>query len=131
MAISAHTGIVIELPITSASVRRIRRDRFGVTGLKGLRLTRRGRVVMWGIALLLSAVFGAVVGGVATADEIVAGVSVQTHAVSAGDTLWEIASQINPGMDNRDVVQEIMGLNGLKDSRVQAGQLLYLPIYSE
>jgi len=48
-----------------------------------------------------------------------------------GDTLWSIAKAVNPGVDNRDVVQEIEKLNGMESSRIVAGQVLLVPIYEK
>jgi hypothetical protein len=49
--------------------------------------------------------------------------------VEQGETLWALASGINPGKDNRDVVFEIMRLNGMSDGSLKAGQTLLLPSY--
>jgi hypothetical protein len=131
MAMQAFQGVVIELPISSDAARRVRRAQFGVTGLRGLRLTRRGRLIVWTLALAVSAFAGSLLGGAATATEIKQGVAVDSYAVSSGETLWEIASSINPGMDNRDLIMDIMELNGLRDAALRAGQLILLPTFSE
>ncbi len=51
----------------------------------------------------------------------------ETVEVGAGDTLWGIAESIAPAADPRDVIYEIMRLNGLDDAVVQPGQQLVLP----
>ncbi|MBX9244694.1 LysM peptidoglycan-binding domain-containing protein [Actinotalea ferrariae] len=92
-----------------------------------LRLTGRGRVVVWALAL-------AVAGGVglsaqsAGADAPGTATPVQTHVVGAGETLWGIAATVAaPGEDLRDVVDELVELNGLGDAGLQAGQQILLP----
>ena len=93
----------------------------------GLRLTRRGRVVVFWTTLAagLAGMLGtqgafAGVGGEA--------VPVVTHTVVAGETLWDIASGIAaPGEDVRDVVAELADLNGLAGVGLQAGQRILLP----
>ena len=93
-----------------------------------LRLTRRGRLVL--LALLLLVVGGAVVGGVAGASR--AGSTASPAAVTAttvapGETLWQIAQRTAPQQDPRDVVAEIRALNGLASGELRAGQQLLLP----
>lgn len=92
-----------------------------------LRLTARGRVVVWALAV-------AVAGGVglsaqsAGADAPGAATPVQTHVVGAGETLWGIAATVAaPGEDLRDVVDELVELNGLGDAGLQAGQQILVP----
>jgi LysM repeat protein len=68
-------------------------------------------------------------GGVAAAGEAPEGIPVTVHSVEKGETLWALASGINPGKDNRDVVFEIMRLNGMSDGSLKAGQTLLLPSY--
>lgn len=54
-------------------------------------------------------------------------VSGQTLTVAAGDTLWSIAAELAPEADPREVVAEIMTLNGLSAPDLTAGQVLLLP----
>lgn len=129
MAMQAQTGIVIEFPASRAAERRVSRERYGRSGLRGLRLTRRGRFVVWAFAIVLSVIVGAMLGGVAAAGEAPEGIPVTVHSVEQGETLWALASGINPGKDNRDIVFEIMRLNGMSDGSVKAGQTLLLPRY--
>ena len=51
----------------------------------------------------------------------------QVHRVVAGDTLWEIASDLGTGTDLRRVISEIQELNGLRTANIHPGQLLVLP----
>jgi len=97
-----------------------------------LRLTRRGRVVVTGLAalpLVLGVLIGALSSGGAVAgiDDGRATTTFETVEVGAGDTLWGIAEAIAPSSDPRDVIYEIMRLNGLDDAVVQPGQQLVLP----
>ncbi len=91
-----------------------------------LRLTRRGRVVVVALGLLL-AVAG-VMGGRAVAESPQQAVEVQTYAVQTGDTMWSIAQGVaQPGEDVRDVVLQLQRLNDLADTSLLAGQVLLLP----
>jgi LysM repeat protein len=47
--------------------------------------------------------------------------------VLAGDTLWDIASLVEPTADPRDVVAEIMSLNRLANAVLTPGQQLAIP----
>lgn len=91
-----------------------------------LHLTRRGRVVLVLLALLVVA--AGVMGGRAVADAPQRATEVTTHAVVAGETLWQIASDVAaPGEDVRDVVAQLRDLNGMADSSLIAGQVLLVP----
>lgn len=50
-----------------------------------------------------------------------------TVVVRAGDTVWAIAAQRYPGDDVRQVVDEILQLNGLPSPIIQPGETLRLP----
>lgn len=91
-----------------------------------LRLTRRGRVVVAALALLLAV--GGVMGGRAVADSPARATEVRTYSVQSGETMWGIAVDIAaPGEDVRDVVLRLQRLNGLSDGSLTAGQVLLLP----
>jgi hypothetical protein len=98
-----------------------------------LRLTRRGRVVLTALAAL-PLVVGILVGSLASGgalagiDDGSTPVAFETVVVGAGDSLWGIAEQIAPSEDPREVILEIMRLNGLADAVVQPGQRLALPV---
>ena len=50
--------------------------------------------------------------------------------VSAGDTLWEIASENNPrNMDVRDVIDDIIRLNRMTETNMSAGEKIIVPVY--
>lgn len=102
-------------------------QRSGSASSAGLRLTRRGRLVVTALALALAAGFtfsaqNANAGGGQQATEVVA------YTVGAGDTLWGIAGTIaEPGQDRRDVVDRIIAINGLAGGDLTAGQQLIIP----
>lgn len=95
-----------------------------------LRITRRGRLLL---TVLVAAGAAALVGvlgtGQATAGDEVRDAATVEVVVVPGDTLWGIASQVaSPGEDVRDVIAEIVELNGLPSSGVVAGQTLVVPV---
>jgi LysM domain-containing protein len=100
----------------------------------GIRLTRRGRVVLIvtvALALLgglwLSAGRGALAGS--KGDEAGPATATARESVIVGhhDTLWEIASRARPDVDPRITVRRIIDLNSLSGPIVQPGQRLLLP----
>lgn len=96
-------------------------------GLRGLRLTRRGRVVVWALGLLLVAGVGGAAWS-AQADGTAGGVVVVRHVVEPGETLWAIADRAAAeGEDVRDVVLELMRLNDLPSGDLLAGQTIVVP----
>lgn len=121
-------------------------------GRRGLVLTHRGRrlvrVVAWVTAtsvlalglVLLWVVLAATVAPGALAGDGRPGVASGADAVSAvdadsttevvvgpGDTLWQIAGDHAPDRDPRSVVDDIVALNDLTSTGVQAGQSLVVP----
>ena len=97
-----------------------------------LRLTRRGRAVFGTLATLL--VIG-VLAVVATFSGAQAVASAESSAaefgyvvVQPGDSLWQVASSIDPNSDPRDLVAEIVRLNQLDGSGVLAGQPIAVPL---
>jgi hypothetical protein len=95
-----------------------------------VRLTRRARLLLTGVALLLlvaaavlltagpPASAGTDRGRAATAERV---------TVRPGETLWQIAERTAPGTDPRETIATILDLNGLRTSQVQAGTALLLP----
>lgn len=97
-----------------------------------LRLTRRGRRA---IALFLAALaLGAIAAGLAlTADGAQAsaesgGQEFQYLVVEPGQTLWGIASDLDPSLDPRDVIADVVRLNQLPSSELMAGQRIAIPL---
>ncbi|WP_354217485.1 MULTISPECIES: LysM peptidoglycan-binding domain-containing protein [unclassified Arthrobacter] len=102
--------------------------------LPPLRLTRRGRVVLIGIPLvILAAVLLSLAGFLnspAKAADSAADLSVTptvTVTVQAGQSLWAIAATAVPQRDARDVIADIVQLNNLTSGGVVPGQQLFVP----
>ncbi len=55
-------------------------------------------------------------------------VPVTYRAVLPGETLWEIAGEVAPGVDRRDTVARILELNALSTAGVYAGQRIAVPV---
>ncbi|MDJ0349310.1 LysM peptidoglycan-binding domain-containing protein [Cryobacterium sp. PH29-G1] len=118
-----------------------------------LRLTRRGRVVFTALAavpLVLGAVALSVNGGAAGASDSASGIDLMRYTtesgvvttlaysptdvgsarfitVEPGQTLWDLAEEISPSSDPRDVVFDIKRLNALSVETLQPGQRLQIP----
>lgn len=121
-----------------------------------LRLTRRGRVVLTTLAavpLVLAAVAFTVNGGAAGASDSASGINLMSYTtdsgiiatlaysptdvgsarfitVEPGQTLWDLAQEISPSADPRDVVADIKRLNSLSAETLQPGQRLEIPTAS-
>ena len=92
-----------------------------------MRLTARGRAVLVGLALMLSAAVGVGAGLLFPAEEPMSE-QVQTVTVGPGENLWMIASEVAAeGQDVRIVIDQIMALNNLSASTVHAGAELTVP----
>ena len=95
-----------------------------------LHLTRRGRIVLTVLVstpLVIAAFFGITNGGTASASSDSGSSSLRYFTVAPGDTLWQLASELVPRADLRDVVAEIVQLNQLNSGDIQAGQRLAIP----
>lgn len=102
--------------------------------LPPLRLTRRGRVVLIGIPLILLVVlvlslagfFNSPAKASDSAADLLATPTV-TVTVQPGQSLWSIAGSLAPDRDARDVVADIVQLNNLSAGPVIPGQQLFVP----
>lgn len=107
----------------------------------GLQLTRRGRLVFFGIPALVMAAalllmsLGIFFGSIASPAHASSQIPVTdmseyatTVTVLQGDSLWSIAGESNPTRNIREVVQEIVALNDLGAGVLQAGQQLFVPL---
>ena len=104
------------------------------SGTPKLRLTARGRRVFTGLAalpLVVVAVAFALNGGMATASTGLSTTPLETVTVEAGQSLWQLAEEIAPEADPRDVIDEVITYNHLSSVEIQPGQQLDIPtIYS-
>lgn len=102
-----------------------------------VRLTRRGRVVVFAFALVVLfgiALIGARVAFAAGDGDDDAGFrgtgsAAHTMVVGDGDTLWDISAEAIEGTDAsiREMEQTIKELNSLESSMLVAGQTLIIP----
>ncbi|MGH8829172.1 MAG: LysM peptidoglycan-binding domain-containing protein [Jiangellaceae bacterium] len=111
------TGLPVALPC----------DRSAAPGLHGSRLTRRGRLVVTMIWLVLAvAAVGAVARAQGGTDPRPSGVTVE---VRPGDTLWHLAARIAPHADVRETVAAIVEINELASGAdIRPGDTLRLPV---
>lgn len=97
-----------------------------------LRLTARGRRALLTIAaapVAAGVAFSVLAGGSALASgDQAEPVSFETVTVMPGDTLWSIASEAAPGVDPRDVIDDIQRLNNLSTGMVQIGTEIAIPV---
>jgi len=92
-----------------------------------IHLTRRGRLVVTALALLMILALG-----MGTAGRVAAGSTAQAPAlesvvVQPGQSLWRFAATSMPGTDTREAVVRIRELNGLAGSVIRPGQVLLIP----
>lgn len=95
-----------------------------------VRLTRRGRVVVFLLAFVVVAGLAvAIAAGSAATREDGGAPAVDVVTVAPGETLWDIASDVAAvnGGDVRGAMAEIQDLNTLDGSLVFAGQQLRIP----
>lgn len=118
-----------------------RNNRSDSAQAKSVTLTRRGRFLLFGVPVLMLAtllivtltalLFGSLANP-ANAASSDSGVSVGSYTSSVtvlqGQSLWSIAASSDPQRDVRDVVADIVSLNDLQSSVVQAGQKLFVPL---
>ena len=93
-----------------------------------VRLTRRGRVVVFILGLMALLALGLLVANGAGA-ALHGGTPERTHAVvvAPGDTLWDLASGAAHGGDVRAMITHIEQINGLSGVSLSAGQTLRIP----
>lgn len=102
-----------------------------------LRLTRRGRLLLIGLpvltaaaALMLGAALmaGGLVNQAQASTEASFGVEAREVVVAPGETLWDIASEIDSTEDTDVLILRIAELNDLDGSTLQPGQRLDVPV---
>jgi Tfp pilus assembly protein FimV len=121
------SATVYVLPVAEPPrpVREVRRS--------SVRLTRRGRIVVFAFALVV--LFGIALVGARVAVAVENGAekssspSAHTMVVGNGDTLWDISAKAVAGTDAsiREMEQTIKELNRLESSMLVAGQTLIIP----
>ena len=93
-----------------------------------VRLTRRGRLVVLALGLLLVALVGVVLaGGSMATSESGPTPATEMITVGTGDTLWAIAAERAESGDVREVIERIQRLNSLDGGLVVTGQRLVVP----
>ena len=116
--------VVVQAPVVPAPVV----PALAAPAVSPLRLTRRGRLVVAALALLLVG-GGGLLGSRAAADGPVSAPVVERHVVTSGETLWSIAAAVaRPGQDVRDVVVELKQLNDMSDAGLAAGEEIVVPV---
>ncbi|MGO1435544.1 MAG: LysM peptidoglycan-binding domain-containing protein [Canibacter sp.] len=101
-----------------------------------LRLTRRGRLVFGAIGAI--AIAGVIAGGALLGPASAEATSVSSSSSfgyvlpAYGDSLWSIAERLDPNSDPRDLVYELVQLNNLPSSALQANEAIAVPLrYTE
>ena len=96
---------------------------------QGVRLTRRGRLVVLALFLGLAFVLVTMLGGHSAATgEAGRPVQTRTIVVGEGDTLWDIASDVAAPGKVREMVSYIQELNALPSVSLQQGQKIAIPV---
>jgi Tfp pilus assembly protein FimV len=95
-----------------------------------LRLTRRGRLTVFVLALLFAATVAFVLAGGSSASDEQGGTPVATERimVTPGQTLWQIAADRADDGEIRQMVDAIEKLNALEEPMLYAGQELFVPV---
>lgn len=95
----------------------------------GLRLTRRGRLVVFVtfLAVAVGIVMFSLSGAATGSGERGEPVPVRMVEVEHGDTLWSIATRSAPGEDPRDLIAQIEEINTL-DGSLQVGRAIAVPV---
>lgn len=95
-----------------------------------VRLTARGRALVVVVAALPLLALGSLLARQPgdAAPDAGPGPAVSWVTVAPGETLWQIAGRVAPGVDRRDTVDRILELNGLRAGDLRAGQRLAVPV---
>jgi hypothetical protein len=90
-----------------------------------------------GLGTVGAAAFGGADSGTvgASPSGVALGTSTGVHVVQAGDTLWSIASSLDPAADPRDMVRRLLDLNASQQGlgatgQLRIGQELHVPTVS-
>ena len=114
------------IAVSPAIRHRAARPAVGPAARPEVRLTRRGRIVVFLTALTAVFLAGFVLAGGSTATERPESVTV-VH-VGPGETLWDIASAASADGNTGAMVEHIKDLNDLEGGALQVGQTLRVPV---
>jgi LysM repeat protein len=90
-----------------------------------VRLTRRGRIVVFALAMLVVLTAFVLLSGVSVATDTPEATEVVT--VGTGDTLWDIAAEHAGDGEVLEMIAHIKDLNDLDSGTLMAGQQLRVP----
>ncbi|MDQ1570774.1 MAG: hypothetical protein QOF79_1448 [Actinomycetota bacterium] len=93
-----------------------------------LKMTARGRAVLISLIatpLVIAALAIGINAGGATATST--STPLTTVTVTAGQSLWQVARQLAPNADPRDVITDIMSVNQLSSADIVPGEELKIP----
>lgn len=101
-----------------------------------IKLTQRGRIVMGTLATCAAAAALALTASLFAPQAIASDVDGETHfgyvVAAPGASLWQLATKLDPAMDPRDLVAEIVQLNQLQGGDIVVGQPIAVPLrYNE
>lgn len=94
-----------------------------------VRLTRRGRIVLLVLGLLVAVLLAALAAPASMASDPPEPepVGSTVAVVLPGDTLWSVAARHVPSRDPYGMIEEIRRLNDLSGNTIHPGQRLQLP----
>lgn len=115
-------------PISRSGIRRSTGRNQGIQRHSTVRLTRRGRVVVFAAVAVSAAGFMTFVGDLAGASSAGGEAATGSYVVSPADSLWSIAQEVAPSADARETVERIKDLNGMRSAVVFTGQELVVPL---
>ncbi len=99
-----------------------------IVSTPSVRLTRRGRLVVFALGLLVILAIGVFWGsGSVASDERGTAEATLVVQVQPGDTLYDLASRVTTDGDVNAMVEQIEDLNRLESSFLYAGQKLRVP----
>lgn len=83
------------------------------------------------VPLATGAFVSVVNAGGAAADNSASSTAFHYVTVAQGESLWQIATKVAPSADPRDVIADIVDLNQLATTELQAGQRIAIPLKYE
>ena len=92
-----------------------------------VRLTRRGRLVVFSVGLLVVLALGVLWGSGSVATEEAGADQTLVVQVEPGDTLYDLAAQVTTDGDVNAMVEQIQELNSLDSAVLEVGQRIRVP----